>query len=77
MRKIYNASCIYVCVCVRGVGVRGLFRILLWELFHAGRGLFGPPGQLSCSTILAIYGTGSLIIYAYWQWFQTMHYYNN
>lgn len=55
MRKIYNASCIYVCVCVRGVGVRGLFRILLWELFHAGRGLFGPPGQLSCSTILAIW----------------------
>lgn len=38
MRKIYNASCIYVCVCVRGVGVRGLFRILLWELFHAGGG---------------------------------------
>lgn len=54
MRKIYNASCIYVCV-FGGVGVRGLFRILLWELFHAGRGLFGPPGQLSCSTIMAIW----------------------
>lgn len=58
MRKIYNASCIYiyVCVCVRGVGVRGLFRILLWELSHAGGGgVFGPPGQLSCSTIMAIW----------------------
>lgn len=46
-----------MCVCVRGVGVRGLFRILLWELFHAGGGggVFGPPGQLSCSTIMAIW----------------------
>lgn len=46
MRKIYNASCIYiyVCVCVRGVGVRGLFRILLWELSHAGGGGVRTPG---------------------------------
>lgn len=46
-----------MCVCVRGVGVRGLFRILLWELSHAGGGGVRTPGPtlLLCSTIMAIW----------------------
>lgn len=51
MRKIYNASCIYVCVCVRGVGVR----FYCGNFSTPGGGGFGPPGQLSCSTIMAIW----------------------